>query len=115
MSRPSPGPSGKHLVTDAHAWFLAGPPSDVVARVAEAFPLLGHRIPEPCMAVDWGLAHRDLSSVAATAWTNARRRGHRYLTLVYQIDRPPSVVCARRERKAATLQAFFDWFGAATQ
>ena len=67
------------------------------------------------MAVDWGLAHRDLSSVAAIGVDElARRRGHRYLTLVYQIDRHHRrLLWVGRERKAATLQAFFDWFGAA--
>ena len=67
------------------------------------------------MAVEWGLAHRDLSGIEAIGIDElARRRGHRSLTLVYQIDRH----CKRRlwigrERKAGTLHGFFDWFGAA--
>ena len=65
------------------------------------------------MAVEWGRAHQDLSSITAlgideTQW----QRGHRYLTLVYQIDE----ACRRllwvgRERKAKTLLRFFHWFG----
>ena len=39
------------------------------------------------MAVDWGLAHRDLTNIEAIGVDElSRRRGQRYLTLVYQID-----------------------------
>ena len=38
-------------------------------------------------AVDWGLAHRDLTNIEAIGVDElSRRRGQRYLTLVYQID-----------------------------
>ena len=38
------------------------------------------------MAVDWGLAHRDLTNIEAIGVDElSRRRGQRYLTLVYQI------------------------------
>ena len=44
----------------------------------------------------------------------SRRRGQRYLTLVYQIDgHCKRLLWVGRERKAATLEGFFDWFGAA--
>ena len=44
----------------------------------------------------------------------ARRRGHRYLTLVYQIDRHcKRLLWIGRERKAETLHGFFDELGAA--
>ena len=66
------------------------------------------------MAVEWGLAHRDLSGIEAIGIDElARRRGHRYLTLVYQIDRHCRLLWIGRERKAGTLHGFFDWFGAA--
>ena len=112
-----PWATGKHRVTDAHAWFLAGWAKRLSwHEVAEAFPTSWDTVHRAVrMAVDWGLAHRDLSSVAAIGVDElARRREHRYLTLVYQIDRHHRrLLWVGRERKAATLQAFFDWFGAA--
>ena len=67
------------------------------------------------MAVDWGLAHRDLTNIEAIGVDElSRRRGQRYLTLVYQIDgHCKRLLWVGRERKAATLEGFFDWFGAA--
>ena len=67
------------------------------------------------MAVDWGLAHHDLTNIEAIGVDElSRRRGQRYLTLVYQIDgHCKRLLWVGRERKAATLEGFFDWFGAA--
>ena len=67
------------------------------------------------MAVDWGLAHRDLTSIEAIGVDElSRRRGQRYLTLVYRIDGHRNrLLWVGRERKAQTLKGFFDWFGAA--
>ena len=63
------------------------------------------------MAVDWGLAHRDLTNIEAIGVDElSRRRGQRYLTPVYQID-GHCKLWVGRERKAATLEGFFDWFG----
>ena len=66
------------------------------------------------MAVEWGLAHRDLSGIEVIGIDElARRRGRRYLTLVYQIDRHcKRLLWIGRERKAGTLHGFFDGFGA---
>ena len=62
-----------------------------------------------------GLAHRDLTNIEAIGVDElSRRRGQRYLTLVYQIDgHCKRLLWVGRERKAATLEGFFDWFGAA--
>ena len=67
------------------------------------------------MAVQWGLAHRDLTGITAIGIDElARRRGHRYVTLVYQLD--PG--CRRllwmgQDRKTRTLLGFFRWLGPA--
>jgi len=63
--------------------------------------------------VEWGLAHRQLEDVKSigvdeVAW----RKGHNYLTLVYQIDKH----CVRllwigKERTAKTFLRFFRMFG----
>ena len=64
-------------------------------------------------AVEWGRAHQDLSGVSAIGIDElARQRGHRYLTLVYQIDDGRGrLLWVGRERREKTLEEFFDWFG----
>ena len=64
-------------------------------------------------AVEWGLSHRTLTGIESLGVDEiARAKGHRYLTLVYQIDQG-----ARRllwigdDRKEATFEGFFTWFG----
>ena len=59
------------------------------------------------------MAQRDLTGITAIGIDEfARRRGHRYVTLVYQLN----VQCRRLlwigpDRKARTLLAFFRWLG----
>jgi len=66
-------------------------------------------------AVDYGRKHVDLSGITAIGVDEiAVGKGHRYLTVVYQIDSG----CRRllwlgNERKEATLEEFFVWFGKA--
>lgn len=63
--------------------------------------------------VEYGLAHRDLSGITAIGIDEIQyRKGHKYLTLVYQIDQG----CRRllwigKDRKQRTITAFFRWFG----
>jgi len=60
----------------------------------------------------WGIAHREPPEFTAIGIDEiAAHRGHRYLTLVYQID----AGCRRllwvgRDRKEQTLEGFFDLF-----
>ena len=112
-----PWATGKHRLTDAYAWFLAGWAKRLSwQEVAAAFPTSWDTVYRAVrMAVDWGRAHRDLSNIEAIGVDElSRRRGQRYLTLVYQIDgHCKRLLWVGRERKAATLEGFFDWFGAA--
>ena len=112
-----PWATGKHRLTDAYAWFLAGWAKRLSwQEVAAAFPTSWDTVHRAvCMAVDWGRAHRDLTNIEAIGVDElSRRRGQRYLTLVYQIDgHCKRLLWVGRERKAATLEGFFDWFGAA--
>ena len=107
----------KHRLTDAYAWFLAGWAKRLSwQEVAAAFPTSWDTVYRAVrMAVDWGLAHRDLTNIEAIGIDElSRRRGRRYLTLVYQIDgHCKRLLWVGRERKAATLEGFFDWYGAA--
>jgi len=110
-----PWSEGKHRLTDTYAWFLAGWARRLSWKeVAEAFRTSwDHVFCSVEMAVTWGRAHRDLSGIEAIGIDEIQwQRGHRYLTLVYQID----AGCRRllwigKKRKLKTLLGFFRWFG----
>lgn len=63
--------------------------------------------------VAYGLEHRDLSGISAIGVDEIQyRKGHKYLTLVYQID----AGCRRllwvgKDRTTQTIEGFFSWFG----
>jgi transposase len=63
--------------------------------------------------VAWGLEHRDLSGVTAIGVDEILwRRGHRYLTVVYQIDRQcRRLLWVGEDRTVKTLLGFFREFG----
>ena len=65
------------------------------------------------MAARWELAHRDLSEIQSIGTDEiALRKGHSYITLVYQIDQHGKrLLWICKERTIGTLQGFFDWFG----
>jgi len=65
------------------------------------------------MAVAWGRTHQELSGIEAIGIDEiAWQRGHRYLTLVYQIDEGcRRLLWVGMERKAKTVLQFFRWFG----
>jgi len=110
-----PWSEGKHRLTETYAWFLAGWARRLSWKeVAEAFRTSwDHVFCSVEMAVTWGQAHRDLSGIEAIGIDEIQwQRGHRYLTLVYQID----AGCRRllwigKKRKVKTLLGFFRWFG----
>lgn len=106
---------GKHRLTTAYGWYLSKWAKHMSWKeVAEAFHTSWYHVFSSVeMAVNWGLKHRDVSQVSAIGVDEIQwQRGHKYLTLVYQIDS----TCKRllwigQERKESTLQGFFDWFG----
>jgi transposase len=65
-------------------------------------------------AVSWGLVHRQLSGVEAIGVDEIQwKRGHNYLTLVYQIDAGSRrLLWVARERTENALHRFFDVLGA---
>lgn len=65
------------------------------------------------MAVDWGRAQQDLEGIEAIGVDEIQwQRGHRYLTLVYQIDQGcRRLLWVGQDRKVRTLLGFFRWFG----
>lgn len=107
---------GKHRLTQTYAWYLSGWAKRLSWKeTAEAFSSSWYHVFHSVeMAVTWGLANRDLSGVEAIGVDEIQwRRGHKYLTLVYQIDsKCKRLLWIGEERKEATLNRFFDWFGA---
>jgi len=80
---------GARQLTDSYAWFLARWARRLSwTEVAQVFHTSWEKVFRSVeMAVEWGRAHQDLCGISAigideVAW----QRGHRYLTLVYQID-----------------------------
>lgn len=110
-----PWAEGKGTVTTAYAWFLARWAKHLPwAQVAAAFHTSWYTVYSAVeMAVSWGRSHMDLTGITAIGVDEmAWGRGHRYVTVVYQIDQ----ACKRllwigEHRKAKTLLRFFRWFG----
>lgn len=69
------------------------------------------------VSVDWvvayGRKHVDLSGITAIGVDElSRAKGHKYVTLVYQINQGMKrLLWVGFERKKATLHSFFDWLG----
>jgi len=62
-------------------------------------------------AVEYGLAHRELSGVLYIGIDEiSRKRGHVYVTNVYDLQ-SKRLLWSGEERKEATLEAFFDFLG----
>ena len=110
-----PWAEGKQTLTRAYMQFLAGWAKRLSWKeVAEAFQTSWEKVFQSVeWIVGWGLAHRDLSGVTAIGVDEILwQRGHKYLTVVYQIDqRCKRLLWIGQERTVQTLQGFFDHFG----
>jgi transposase len=103
-----PWSTGKSQLTTAYQWFLAGWAKRLSwQEVATVFHTSWEHVRDSVRhAVQWGLVHRDLKGATAIGVDEIQwRRGHHYLTLVYQID----AGCRRllwvgRERTEASLR-----------
>ena len=110
-----PWAEGKQQLTTTYAWFLARWAKRLSWReVAVAFGTTwDHVYRSVAMAVQWGRAHQDLTGIEAIGLDEIQwQRGHRYLTLVYQIDATRKrLLWIGQERRVKTLLKFFRWFG----
>jgi transposase len=110
-----PWAEGKQTLTRAYMQFLAGWAKRLSWKeVAEAFQTSWEKVFQSVeWIVSWGLAHRDLSAVSAIGVDEILwQRGHKYLTVVYQIDKQcKRLLWIGQERTVETLQGFFDQFG----
>lgn len=106
---------GKNHLTTTYAWFLARWAKRLSWKeVSVVFQTSWDNVFRSVkMAVDWGLAHRALANVISIGIDEiAWKKGHKYLTLVYEID----AGCKRllwigKERTQRTLRQFFEEFG----
>ena len=66
--------------------------------------------------VEWGLKHRDLSGVTSLGVDEIQRsKGHKYMTLIYQLNEPKRLLGIEKDREEASLERFFTAFDAGTE
>ena len=110
-----PWADGKNQLTKTYQWFLARWSKRLSWReVAQVFHTTWESVFRSVkMAVQWGLKHRDLSGIEALGVDEVQwRKGHKYLTLVYQIDgHGKRLLWVGRDRTAKTLLRFFRMLG----
>jgi transposase len=106
---------GKNQLTTTYRWFLAGWGRRLSWKeVAGAFQTTWQNVFRSVKhAVSWGLAHRDMEGIEAIGVDEIQwQRGHKYLTLVYQIDEDcRRLLWAGKDRTAKTLLRFFRMLG----
>lgn len=106
---------GKHSLTKTYRWFLAGWAKRLSWKVvADAFHTSWKNVFRSVKhAVSWGLAHPDLSGIESLGVDEVQwQRGHKYLTLVYQIDSDcKRLLWIGQERTTKTFLRFFRWLG----
>ena len=110
-----PWADGKHTLTTTYMHFLAAwarrlswKETAVIFRTT--WEKVFHSVE---WAVEWGLAHRDLSNVSSIGVDEVLwHRGHKYLTVVYQIDDGcRRLLWVGKDRTVRTLLRFFRVFG----
>jgi len=106
---------GKNQLTTTYRWFLAGWAKRLSCKgVADAFKTTWQNVFRSVEhAVSWGLAHRNLEGVESIGVDEIQyRRGHKYLTLVYQTDENcRRLLWVGKDRTTKTLLRFFRMFG----
>ena len=106
---------GKNQLTTTYRWFLAGWAKRISWKgVASVFHTTWQDVFRSVKhAVSWGLAHRSLEGIAAIGVDEIQwQRGHKYLTLVYQIDEDcRRLLWAGKDRTTKTLLRFFRMLG----
>jgi transposase len=110
-----PWAEGKHSLTVTYMQFLAAWAKrlswqEVAAAFRTSWDKVFHSVE---WAVDWGLKHRELSDIHSIGVDEVLwHRGHKYLTVVYQIDREcKRLLWVGRDRTVRTLLKFFREFG----
>jgi len=111
-----PWAEGKSQLTTTYQWFLARWAKRLSwQEVATVFRTSWNTVYRAVsQAVDWGLAHRSLEGIEAIGVDEVQwRKGHRYLTLVYQIeDGCKRLLWIGKDRTAKSFLGFFRLLGA---
>lgn len=99
---------GKHALTTTYRWFLATWAKRLSwSEVASIFPTSWDSVCRSVeYAVAWGMQHRDMSGVTAVGVDEiAWKKGHKYLTLVYDIGgNVKRLLTVAEERTEASLR-----------
>jgi transposase len=110
-----PWASGKSPMTHAYAWFLASWAKvlswkETARRFGTTWDAVFRAVEE---AVRWGLKHRSLDGIRSIGVDELSwKKGHKYLTLVYQIDHGRRrLLHIAKDRKGASFGKFFDTLG----
>jgi transposase len=110
-----PWADGKHQLTKAYMLFLARWARKLSWKeTAQSFRTSWDQV---CHAVEyvveWGLHHRTLAPISAIGVDEIQyAKGHKYLTLVYQIDAGATrLLWVGKERTVETFQGFFTLLG----
>jgi transposase len=110
-----PWAEGKHSLTKAYMIFLARWARKLSWKeTADSFRTSWDKVCDAVQyVVDWGLAHRTLGPISAIGVDEVQyAKGHKYLTLVYQIDSGfTRLLWVGQERTVETFQAFFAMLG----
>jgi len=110
-----PWSDGKSRSTTTFAWFLASWAQvlswkETASRFRVSWDIVFESVRK---AVEWGKAHRNLDGIRAIGVDELSwKKGHKYLTVVYQLDAGQRrLLWIGRNRTASTFGAFFDWLG----
>jgi transposase len=106
---------GKHRLTPAYRLYLAQWAKRLSwTEVAQAFHTSWQKVYRAVAGVvAYGLEHRDLSGITAIGVDEVQWQiGHRYLTVVYQLDRDcRRLLWVGQDRTVRSLLRFFRWLG----
>ncbi len=110
-----PWAEGKSTMTTEYAWYLAQWArrmswKEVSESLRVSWDSVFKAVKE---AVNWGLEHRDLEAITSISVDEVQwHRGHKYQTVVYQIDEiQKRLLWIGPDRKAKTLLRFFRFLG----
>lgn len=110
-----PWAAGKSPISTTFAWFLQSWAKVLSwTETARRFGVSWHVVFDAVhYAVQWGRAHQDLDGIGCVGVDELSwKKGHKYLTLVYQVDHHRKrLLWVGRDRTAATFERFFDWLG----
>jgi transposase len=110
-----PWATGKQQTTDAFAWFIASWAkalswAETARRFGSTWDIVFRCVK---YAVQWGLANRSLDGIACIGVDElAYKKGHKYMTLVYQIDHGRRrLLHISKDRTMTSFNSFFDMLG----